>query len=99
MIEVNNMKTNNSKITPKGYNSYEVYSDNGKQVNVLVKKSWIQRNWWKIIVLLIISLPVREYLNGNLQVEVHKTEDVEIKGDSIFVKDKLYMIDGQKVNE
>jgi hypothetical protein len=48
------MKRNDSNLTPKSYKSYKVdrLSDKKTEVNILVKKSWFER-YFKIIVLLL----------------------------------------------
>jgi hypothetical protein len=53
------MKNNNSKLTPRGYDSYEVFNDGETQINILNKKSFFDKYWFVImlVVMFLIWLP------------------------------------------
>lgn len=68
------MKNNNSKITPKGFDSYEVYRDKQILINLLIpkkeKESFFDRHLGKIFILILVGLIIYKIKTGDFSIEI-----------------------------
>ena len=49
-----NAKKNNSDLTPRGYDSYNLYKDENTEINHLVKRTFWDKYFYKILVLVFV---------------------------------------------
>ena len=69
---INNMKKNNSKITPPGYNSYliattKIKDGEYRKINLLVRKSWWQRNRVNVAIAFVIAIVIYKIYIGDFR--------------------------------
>lgn len=69
------MKKNNSKLTPRGYDSYELFkkTEGSRTIyaNILVRKSFLERYWFAILLAALLAIG---FVTGQIDVKVEKVK-------------------------
>jgi hypothetical protein len=58
------LKNNNSDLTPRGYDSYNLYKDEKTELNVLFKKTFLDKHFYKILFIGVLIVLLCKHWSG-----------------------------------